>query len=150
MVRATAVFGFARRLSVTGAVLVTIGGSVALTAPVAANAATGLPRACTVKAAKTSNLAVGTHGVHPTGGTTFTKGGGPCLDLNVTKVSATDGYEGWLFNKHTATWSRCSKGFVTIRKGNTSDKVLCSGVRSGTLMAVVQKSKTQRHITVKF
>ncbi|HEY7432477.1 MAG TPA: hypothetical protein VH641_17270 [Streptosporangiaceae bacterium] len=141
----------ARRLSATGAVLAIVGGSVALAAPAAANAATSLPRACTVTAGKTSNLALSGNGVHPTGGTIFTKkAGSSCADLNLTAVGATDSYEGWLFNSHTDKWSACSRGFVRINKGSGFDVVLCSGVLAGTQMAVVQESATQRSITAEY
>lgn len=151
MVPTTAVLGFARRLTAAGAVLVAIGGSVALAAPATANAATSLARACTVTAGKTSNLALGGNGAHPTGGTVFTKkAGSSCADLNLTAVGATDSYEGWLLNSKTGVWSHCSRGFIKINKGSGFDVVLCSGVLAGTQMAVVQESNTQRSITAEY
>ena len=72
-----------------------------------------------------------------------------CHDLNITKVSATDSYEGWLLNSHTGVWSHCSKGFVRIPAGNAA-VVLCSSVKATTQMAVVQESGTRRTITAEY
>jgi hypothetical protein len=90
----------------------------------------------------------GPNGVHPVSGTIFTKGSG-CQDLNITKVSATDSYAGWLENSHTGTWAACSRGFVKIAKGNAA-VVLCCSVKAGTLMAAVQESNTRRTITAEY
>jgi hypothetical protein len=149
MARAAKTRGLARRLMVSGAALVTVGGFVAVAVPAAANAASAEPFTCVFKNGTTSNLATGGNGVHPTGGTIFTKPSNTtCADLNVTSVSATDHYEGWLENSSTGKWAPCSKGFVLINKGSGQDVVLCSGVKATTQMAVVQESNTQRSITV--
>jgi hypothetical protein len=108
--------------------------------------------ACDFPTGKTSNLKLGANGVTPTGGTTWTKPSGTsCADLNVSKVSATDSYEGWLQTSSTGKWAACSKGFVKINSGQqstTNPPVLCTGVKAGTVMAVVQESATQRSITI--
>jgi hypothetical protein len=144
--RVLAVRGAVRRLAVAGAALATVGASVTLVATGATNAASAA--SCTVKSGTTSNLALGPNGVHPVSGTIFTKGS-VCHDLNITKVSATDSYEGWLENSHTGTWAHCSAGFVRIPKGNAA-VVLCSNVGTGTQMAVVQESNTRRTITAEY
>jgi hypothetical protein len=146
MARSATVRGVVRRLAVSGAALATVGASVTLATSGATNAADAA--SCTVTSGSTSNLATGPNGVHPTGGTIFTKGS-VCHDLNVIKVSATDSYEGWLQNSHTGVWSHCSAGFVRIPKGNAA-VVLCSGVLKGTQMAVVQESSTKRTITAEY
>lgn len=149
MARAVKTHGLARKLAVTGAALVTIGGFAAVAVPMAANAATNAPLTCVFSNGSTSNLATGVNGVHPTGGTIWTKPSNTtCVDLNVTSVSATDHYEGWLENSSTGKWAPCSKGFVLINKGSGQDVVLCSGVKATTQMAVVQESSTKRSITV--
>jgi hypothetical protein len=99
----------------------------------------------------TSNLAVGPNGVHPTGGTIFTKPSNTaCHDLNLSFVSATDSYEGWLLGGN-GRWTACSAQFVHINAGHqstTNPPVLCTNVLAGTQMAVVQESSTRRSITV--
>jgi hypothetical protein len=146
------IHALARRLVITSVSLVAVGGLVAMSVPAAAGAATAAPakRACVNQSGKTSNLATGPNGPHPTGGTVFTKPPASqttCLDLNLTSVSATDHYEGWLQNSSTGVWSHCMAGFVPFTKGGPA-KVLCSSVKPGTKMAVVQESATQRTITV--
>jgi hypothetical protein len=140
--------GIARKLAATGVAVITAGGCVAISTSGAAHATA---RSCTVKSGKTSNLALGSNGPHPTGGTIFVKSSSStCHDLNIDRVSATDSYEGWLFNSHTSKWSHCQKKFVHITKGKHPDIVLCSGVLANTKMAVVQKSNTRRTITAKY
>jgi hypothetical protein len=131
-----------RRLAHIGAVLVATLSAVVLVAPGTANAA-----GCTIKAGTTSNLALGPNGLHPTGGTIFTKGS-ICLDLNLTKVGAKDGYEGVL-ERSDGTWFICGGGFHTISPGDGL-KVLCTNVLAGTNMAVAQKSGTRRNITAEY
>ena len=130
----------------SAAALATVGACVTLATSGVTNAANAA--SCTVKSGSTSNLALGGNGVHPTGGTIFVKGS-VCKDLNITKVSATDSYEGWLLNSQTGVWSHCSKGFVRIPAGNAA-VVLCSGVKATTQMAVVQESDTRRTITAEY
>lgn len=141
--------GITRKLAVTGVAVITAGSCVAI---FTAGSAQATARACTVKSGiKTSNLALGGNGPHPTGGTTFTKSSSSsCNDLNIDFVSATDSYEGWLLNSHTGVWSHCAKNFVHITKGNHPDIVLCTGVLANTEMAVVQESNTQRTVTAKY
>ena len=103
--------------------------------------------ACTVSSGRTSNLAVGGNGVHPTGGTIFTKRPPGCLDFNLIGVSASDHYEGWLENTSTGRWFACSAGFLLAPP---VPKVLCSSVATGTPMAVVQESGTQRTVTMEY
>jgi len=103
--------------------------------------------ACTTKAGRTSNLALGANGPHPTGGTIFTKQPPGCLDFNLIAVGAADHYEGWLFNASTDKWFACSAGFV---KAPPVPKVLCSNVATGVQMAVVQESGTQRNVTMEY
>jgi hypothetical protein len=110
------------------------------------------PETCKFTNGKTSNLKLSPLGPAPVGGTVFTfPSGTSCKDLNLSFVSATDGYEGWLQNSHTGAWSHCKAGFVHIKAGHqstTNPPVLCTGVLAGTKMAVVQESNTQRSITV--
>lgn len=99
-----------------------------------------------------SNLRLSAKGPAPTAGTVFTMPSGTtCSDLNLSYVSATDGYEGWLQNSHTGVWFHCSRGFVHITAGHhsvTNPPYLCTDVLPGTKMAVVQESSTRRRITV--
>lgn len=103
--------------------------------------------ACKVSSGRTSNLALGANGVHPTGGTIFTKQPPGCLDFNLTGVSASDHYEGWLENTSTGKWHACSAGFLLAPP---VPKVLCTSVATGTPMAVVQESSTQRTVTMEY
>jgi hypothetical protein len=100
----------------------------------------------------TSNLRLSAKGPAPTEGTVFTMPSGTtCYDLNLSYVSATDGYEGWLQDSHTGVWFHCSRGFVRITAGHhsvTNPPYLCTDVLPGTKMAVVQESSTRRSITV--
>ena len=104
----------------------------------------------------TSHLAVGPQGVHPVGGTIWTKPGNTtCDDLNVHWVKATDYYSGWL-ERSNGTWFQCqdtSSGtpWVKIDQGShskTNPPYLCTNVAPGTHMAVVQRSSTQRNIVI--
>lgn len=116
---------------------------------VAAAAPAAHATACEHHSGKTSNLTLIGTGLSPTGGTIWTKpSGSGCSDLKVVSVGASDSYEGWLFDTSTSTWSACSEGFVKIGASSTSNPVLCSGVKAGTRMAVVQESSTQRSITI--
>jgi hypothetical protein len=130
-----------------------LGGSAqaAVQAP-AAPSAKALAAACDFTSGTTSNLRTTANGPAPTGGTVFTfPSGTTCLDLNLSFVSATDSYEGWLENVSTGVWSHCARGFVHItagQKSTTNPPVLCTDVLPGTPMAVVQESATQRTVTV--
>lgn len=133
-----------------------VGGSAeaATQAVTTRNAAAAL-KPCTFIDGKTSNLKLTHNGLVPYGGTYFAMPNNPqdtrCRDLNISYVSATDHYEGWLLNSHTHKWSHCEKGFVKITSGHHSTSnapVLCTDVLGKTVMAVVQESKTQRRITV--
>jgi hypothetical protein len=133
-----------------------VGGSAeAATHAAAAPAAAAALRPCTFTNGTTSNLKLGHNGVVPVDGTYFTMPKDPagtrCRDLNLSYVSATDHYEGWLLNSHTDRWAHCNAGFVKITKGHHSTSnppVLCTDVLGGTVMAVVQQSNTRRSITV--
>lgn len=107
---------------------------------------------CDFTPGTTSNLRITANGPEPTQGSWFTMPSGTsCYDLNLSYVSATDGYEGWLFNSHTGKWSHCALGFVHITAGHhsiTDPPYLCTDVKAGTRMAVVQESNTRRSITV--
>src|SRR5262249_29692623 len=99
----------------------------------------------------TSNLSLSGSGVHPVQGTIFTKPSATsCHDLNLSFVSATDSYAGWL-ERSNGTWFSCAAGFVHINAGHqstTNPPVLCTNVAAGTNMAVVQESNPRRSITV--
>jgi hypothetical protein len=101
---------------------------------------------------KTSHLKESAQGPAPTGGTIGKfPSGTSCKDLNLSYVSATDGYQGWLENSHTGHWAACAAGYVHIKGGSqstTNPPVLCTDVLPGTLFAVVQQSSTQRTVTV--
>jgi hypothetical protein len=107
---------------------------------------------CKFQNGKTSVLALTHNGVVPQDGTIFKMPGDTsCHDLNLSYVSATDHYAGWLFHSKQDRWLPCSKGFVRITKGHHSTShppVLCTGVKAGTLMAVVTESGKKRNITV--
>ena len=107
MARSATVRGVLRRLAVSAAALATVGACVTLATSGVTNAANAA--SCTVKSGSTSNLALGGNGVHPTGGTIFVKGS-VCKDLNITKVSATDSYEGWLLNARPACGLTAARG----------------------------------------
>jgi hypothetical protein len=117
-----------------------------------ASSAKALAAACVFTNGTTSNLRTSANGPEPTGGTVFTfPSGTSCADLNLSFVSATDGYEGWLQNVQTGVWTHCARGFVRItagQKSRTNPPVLCTDVLPGTPMAVVQESATRRTITV--
>jgi len=134
--------GSVRRFVLSGTVLAATAGAVVVAVPGTASAA-----GCTVKTGTTANLRQTASGIQPVGGARFTKGS-ICLDLNITHVSATDSYEGWL-RRANGTWFACSKGFVHINAGDAA-VVLCSSVAAGTVMAVVQASNTQRTITAEY
>jgi hypothetical protein len=99
-------------------------------------------------AGKSNNLKLGTNGPVPVGGTIFTA---TCTgnDFDITAVSATDSYEGWLYNTSTDRWSPCAHGWVGI-DGPVSGTVyvMCQDVRAGTEEAIVQSSSHIRNITV--
>jgi hypothetical protein len=132
------------RRHVAAAAVLVAGAAAVAVAPAVANASVN---ACTVTSGKTSNLTTGTVSLVPVGGTIFIKQPPGCLDLNLTKVSASDHYEGWLLNSSTGQWKPCSAGFVAAPP---VPKVLCSGVATGTHMAIVQESNTQRTITAEY
>jgi hypothetical protein len=120
-----------------------------------ANAAAAL-KPCTFTTGKSSKLLHTHDGVVPDG-TYFTMPANPqktrCRDLNISYVSATDGYEGWLFNSHKDRWFPCHAGFVRITKGhhNPADPpVLCTVVLGTTKMAIAQESNTQHRITAEY
>lgn len=105
---------------------------------------------CVFTNGTTSNLALGASGIHPVGGTIVVKPSSSCHDLNLSYVSATDRYAGFL-ERSNGTWFECSRGFVSISAGHhstTDPPVLCSDVLTGTHMAVVQASNTRRSITI--
>jgi hypothetical protein len=126
MMRRTANLGIRRRLLVTGAALVTIGGVITMAAPVTANAA---PLSCVF----TSGTAGTEYRSQPIDGTIFTKQSDSCKDFNVGSVGTTGYYTGWLFHSATDRWAACSAGAVLITKGGPYH-VLCSGVLAGTPM----------------
>jgi hypothetical protein len=120
-----------RKFGVTSAALVTAAGIVTFAAPtfaapVAANAAS-----CTIKSGTSATDVRGA----PADGTIFIKGS-VCSDFQLTKVGTTGYYTGWLYNTVTGRWGSCSEGAVHITKGVSGDYILCSGVKSGTSMAV--------------
>lgn len=122
---------------------------VAVHAPAAGAGANGH---CDFQRGTTSNLKQSPQGPAPVGGTIWTKPGNTtCHDLNLSFVSATDRYEGWLQNSHTGRWGPCSRGFVRIRAGHqstTHPPVLCTNVLARTHMAVVAASGVHRKVTV--
>jgi hypothetical protein len=131
------------------------GAAQAATRAVAAPSAATALKPCTFTNGKTSLLVLTHNGVVPQDGTIFHMPNNPqdtrCRDLNISYVSATDHYVGWLYSTKTHRWSPCHAGFVRITKGHHSTShppVLCTVVRGRTLMAVVTESGVQRNITV--
>jgi hypothetical protein len=127
----------------------------------APSAPTVAKKPCTFTNGKTSILMVTHHGIVPEGGTIFKMPAHPkdtdCRDLNISYVSATDHYTGWVFvqTKKGDFWQPCSSKIrdVRIRKGHQNihkPPVLCHLVGGGTLMAVVTESGTQRKITAEY
>jgi hypothetical protein len=132
------------RRGITAAAVALSAAAFVVIAPAAGHASV---LACTTSSGLTSNLALGPNGPHPVGGKIWIKQPPGCLDLNLLRAPAGDHYEGWLENTSTGEWSHCSAGFLPAPPPN---RVLCSSVKTGTPMAVVQESGTQRTVTVEY
>jgi hypothetical protein len=127
MARKATNIGIGRKLLVTGAALVTVGGVITMAAPVTANAA---PLAnCGVSSSGTAGA---DQRSQPVDGTIFTKQSDSCHDFNVRANSTSADYVGWIFHSSTGRWSSCAKGDVFIAKGTF--EALCTDVGAGTPM----------------
>jgi hypothetical protein len=134
-----------RRLAAAGTVLAAAGGTMAVATVMAPSA---FAVTCSGSGTSSNLSNQGGNGVHPVTGTQWTiPSGCGTVNITVTKSSANDSFEGWLFSTSTDTWAHCSAGFVKF----TGSKItLCTSVKATTLFAVVQESNTRRSISVGF
>lgn len=96
---------------------------------------------------KSSNLKLGPNGISPTMGTIWTAATSGCsTTISLTK-GAKDSYIGYLQTSSTGKWAPCNGGKFKPYSGSGTLS-LCTSVRRGTKFAVVQKSNTQRNISV--